>query len=91
MLVDSATQKPLDYAAVDLISIDDQKIIDGLLTDTSGRFRFSVEFPGVYRVRIMAVDYRTYRTKFFSLNDSQRFARVGRVEMVNLRSENDSV
>lgn len=91
MLVDSATQQPLEYASVDLISIDEQKIIDGLLTDTSGKFKFTVEFPGVYRVRVLAVDYRTYRTKFFTLNDTQRFARVGRVDMVNLRSENDSV
>lgn len=39
-IVDSATQVPLEFVAVDLISIDEQKIVDGLLTDSSGRFRF---------------------------------------------------
>ncbi len=90
-IVDSATQVPLEFVAVDLISIDEQKIVDGLLTDSSGRFRFSVEFPGVYRVRVLAVNYPVYRTKFFTLSDSQRFARVGKVALPRNWEPMDSV
>jgi hypothetical protein len=60
-IIDSLTQKPLEFAVVGVFLTNDTKPIVGKLTDTTGRFSLEGLAPASYDIK---VDLLGYKTKF---------------------------
>ena len=71
-VIDSASKKPLDYASVAIIRQSDNKTIEGMQTDASGKFAFSSVAPDTYILRVGFVGYRRYERKNIVLNTGQQ-------------------
>lgn len=61
IILDSLTQKPLDYATVSLIKVSDNKSVNGGLTDEKGKVSLQNVAPNEYK---MGVAFMGYKTKF---------------------------
>lgn len=55
-LLDSISQKPVEFAAVGLWQ--NNKPIDGTLTDEKGRFKFSEKTAGTYKLMVSFIGYK---------------------------------
>ncbi|HTH82464.1 MAG TPA: outer membrane beta-barrel family protein [Mucilaginibacter sp.] len=58
-VIDSLTQKPLDYGTVSVFRNTGKATITGVLTDEKGNFKLNDIKPGVYRLEISFVGYPT--------------------------------
>ena len=56
-IVDSVSQKPVEFATVALLGPADGPPITGAVTDAAGRFSFSNVAPGRYRLRVTFIGY----------------------------------
>ncbi|MEL6534963.1 MAG: outer membrane beta-barrel family protein [Bacteroidota bacterium] len=59
-IVDEASQTPLGYATIALLSPADSSVMEGTVTDLDGNFRLEVK-PGTYLARL---DFLSYNSKF---------------------------
>lgn len=59
VIIDSLTQKPVDYATVSLGRSGSTKNTNGALTDEKGAFKIENIAPGSYRVSISFLGYKT--------------------------------
>ncbi|MDB4926929.1 outer membrane beta-barrel family protein [Mucilaginibacter sp.] len=58
-VIDSVTNKPLDYGTVSLFRSTGKSPITGVLTDDKGNFKLDNIHPGVYRLEITFIGYPT--------------------------------
>src|ERR1700744_1138122 len=58
-VIDSLTQKPLDYGTVSVFRNTGKATITGVLTDEKGNFKLNDIKPGVYRLELRFVGYPT--------------------------------
>ncbi len=59
LIIDSLTQKPVDYATVSLGRSGSTKNTNGSLTDEKGAFKIENIAPGTYRITISFLGYQT--------------------------------
>jgi outer membrane receptor protein involved in Fe transport len=71
-IIDSASKKPLDYASIAIIRQADNKTVEGMQTDATGKFQFSSIAPGTYIVRVGFVGYRRYERRNITLTAGQQ-------------------
>jgi outer membrane receptor protein involved in Fe transport len=71
-IIDSASKKPLDYASVAIVNQADNKTVEGMQTDATGKFRFSSLTPGTYILRVGFVGYRRYERRNITLSAGQQ-------------------
>jgi len=57
MLVDSTTNQPVSYATLSLHKAGKEKIIDGILSEDDGSFKFSEVVNGKYDIKISFLGY----------------------------------
>jgi ferric enterobactin receptor len=76
---DSITKKPITAAEAELVNSINNKVVDGLLTDSTGRLFFKTNLSGLYKVNITAVGYGSFHSSVFQLNDSAKMFRLGSV------------
>lgn len=63
---DSATARPIDAGWASLIT-GDGRIVDRVVTDSSGQFVLTAPTPGNYGVRFERIGYRAVRSEIFAL------------------------
>ncbi len=56
-VIDSTTQKPIEYAAVTITLQNDSSIITGSITDYEGKFKLTISSPGKYILHYNFVGY----------------------------------
>ncbi len=63
VVLDSATNKPVEYATVALMEGDSDKPVNGAVCDDKGRFEIKKITPGSYRVVVSFIGYSTKTIK----------------------------
>ena len=58
MLMDSTTNKPVEYATIALINTQTNKPIDGTTADDRGRFSLTKLAPGTYKLQYSFIGYK---------------------------------
>ncbi len=79
ILIDSVSNKPVEFATVALLSPPSTKPIDGTTTDDKGRFTITKLAPGRYRLELSFIGYRNRYTTAFTVE------RGGSVDLGNLK------
>jgi outer membrane receptor protein involved in Fe transport len=59
VIIDSLTQKPVDYATVSLVKVKDNKSVNGGLTDDKGKIVMQNVAPDEYKLSIGFMGYKT--------------------------------
>ncbi|GAB4038421.1 TonB-dependent receptor [Spirosoma gilvum] len=59
ILMDSTTNKPVEYATIALINTQTNKPIDGTTADDKGRFSLTKLAPGTYKLQYSFIGYKT--------------------------------
>lgn len=90
-VVDSAQQKAIGSAAIELISVTTGKIVDGTLTDSVGQFLVKTPQSGKYKITILALGFKEFTSPEFVLSDSVRFLRLGKIILLPAKSTNTNV
>lgn len=76
-VIDSLTQKPVDYATISLFRNTGKSPITGILTDDKGNFKLDNVHPGVYRIEITYVGYPTKVVKNIETTPSKPDKNIG--------------
>ncbi|MFH4968962.1 outer membrane beta-barrel protein [Gaetbulibacter sp. M240] len=58
VVIDADTKTPLEFATVSIRKHDDQQVIDGVITDISGKFNMRVA-QGTYDIKIEYISYKS--------------------------------
>ena len=77
-IIDSTTQKPIEFATVTLTLDGDSSIITGALTDAEGKFTMTVATGGPYALHYFFVGY-TVKNQTITLDPSKPFFNAGKV------------
>ena len=77
-VMDSATRKPIEYAAVSLIDSSTGKTITGAVTDNSGSFSISISSSGTFIVLTEAIGYVPVRrlSQSFEIGKSKNLGKI---------------
>lgn len=75
-VVDSTSQKPIEFAAVTVTLENDSTIITGAITDLDGKFTFTVNNSGTYTLHYSFIGYFE-RSKTFTLQPGAPFYNAG--------------
>ncbi len=67
LLVDSSTNKPVEYATIALLNSKTGKPIDGTTSDDRGRFSMTKLAPGEYRLQYSFIGYRTKESAMLTI------------------------
>ena len=57
-LIDSLTNKPIEYVSVSIISEESNEVISGNITDSFGKFRINDIDPGRYYLKLEFMGYK---------------------------------
>lgn len=79
--VDSQLNQPINMAITSLQMAETGKPIDGGMTDSTGQFSFFPAQSGTFRVTVTAVGYGNYKSKEFTLSDSNRYINLGAIKL----------
>ena len=83
---DSEVDKPLEYATVSIINIENGSIVNGTISDESGFFQLKNIDPGVYRIEITFIGYEKKVIKKLEITNKSRKIELGQV-MISPASE----
>lgn len=87
-VVDSLEQKPLTLVSVALFN-SENKSVDGVITDSTGKFFFALKTAGTYSLGITAVGYTTRQNIVFTVKDSARFVNLMNLWLVSAVKQMD--
>ncbi|MCC7299332.1 MAG: TonB-dependent receptor [Bacteroidia bacterium] len=79
--VDSALGLPLNLATTSITDANTGKVIDGGLTDSTGKIMFMLRQPGSYYLGVTAVGYGDFKSQKLVLSDSVRFLNLGMIQL----------
>ncbi len=69
-VIDKNMQQPLEYATVAFFSLEDNKIVDGGITDINGKFSIPIS-SGSYHIYIEYISYKKITLRNKTLNSNQ--------------------
>lgn len=72
MVLDQDNNYPMEYATVTVIEPDTNSIIDGGITNTEGKFNFSIK-EGVYNIKIEYFSYKSLEFKAITIDRDKDF------------------
>jgi ferric enterobactin receptor len=58
-VIDSVTKEPVEYATISLIAEDNDKVVDGAVTDSKGFFKMGEIKEGAYKMLVYFIGYKT--------------------------------
>lgn len=61
-VIDAKAKAPLEYATIALLSVPDSNIVNGIITDSKGKFTVEADHPGDYILKIKFIGYESYFT-----------------------------
>ncbi|GAA4282009.1 TonB-dependent receptor domain-containing protein [Gaetbulibacter aestuarii] len=68
-VIDAETKAPLEFATVSIRNHDDQKVIDGVITDASGAFKMRVA-QGIYDIKVEYISYKSITFEDRTINEN---------------------
>lgn len=80
VVLDSANQKPVEFATVALTETNSDKPIDGAVCDDKGKFTINKVAPGNYNIVVSFIGYRT-RTIPVSVSDKKNDVDLGAIQI----------
>jgi outer membrane cobalamin receptor len=83
---DSNENKPLEYATIALIDLENGSVVNGTISDESGYFQLKNINPGVYRIEITFIGYEKEVIEKIEITDKNRKIELGQV-MISPASE----
>ncbi|MGM0503844.1 MAG: TonB-dependent receptor domain-containing protein [Bacteroidota bacterium] len=83
---DSEVDKPLEYATVSIINIENGNVENGTISDESGFFQLKNIDPGVYRIEITFIGYEKKVIEKLEITNKNRKIELGQV-MISPASE----
>lgn len=78
-VIDSATQRPIDYASVSLGRATSNKSTNGGITDSKGVFKIDNVAPGKYKLTIAFIGYQTKVISPITTTDGKPDVNLGRI------------
>ncbi len=66
-VIDAETKQPLEYATISFFSYSENKIVDGIITDTEGLFEIKIA-QGIYDINIEYISYKTIKLTNKNIN-----------------------
>jgi outer membrane receptor protein involved in Fe transport len=85
VIVDSLTQKPIDYATISLISVKTNKSVNGAVTDAKGKVTLQNVAPDSYKFLIGFMGYKT-KTILVTTTPSKPDNNLGNIILVSTTS-----
>ncbi len=70
VLMDSTTNKPVEFATVALLNVATNKPIDGTTADAKGKFTLGKLTPGKYRLQYSFIGYKDKRSSLITIERS---------------------
>jgi outer membrane receptor protein involved in Fe transport len=89
-LVDSVSQKAVEYASIALYKLPSDKVIDGAVTDEKGKFSFSKLEAGEYKISISFIGYQTKTLNKLNFTKGQEFD-LGSIKFNSITKNLDEV
>ncbi|MGC9374135.1 MAG: TonB-dependent receptor domain-containing protein [Bacteroidales bacterium] len=83
---DSNENKPLEYATIALINLENGSVVNGTISDESGYFQLKNINPGVYRMEITFIGYEKKVIEKIEITNKNRKIELGQV-MISPASE----
>ncbi|MEA2106825.1 MAG: carboxypeptidase-like regulatory domain-containing protein, partial [Bacteroidota bacterium] len=83
---DSNENKPLEYATIALINLENGSVVNGTISDESGYFQLKNINPGVYRMEITFIGYEKEVIEKIEITNKNRKIELGQV-MISPASE----
>jgi|GEM_PF-3786473 hypothetical protein len=87
VVADSLSHKGLHYATVRIFSKDSNKLIDGAMTDSLGRFEIDNITYSAYNIKISFMGYRTKSINSVALNKSKNEIKLDTITLSPLTKE----
>jgi len=83
---DESVNKPLEYATIALINLENGSVVNGTISDESGYFQLKNINPGVYRIEITFIGYEKEVIEKIEITNKNRKIELGQV-MISPASE----
>ncbi|HET6228286.1 MAG TPA: TonB-dependent receptor [Bacteroidia bacterium] len=89
-IVDSVTNRPVEYAVISIYQTTSASPLSGKLTDSTGRFTFDKLPFGVYDLKVEFMGYRTKQLKGITLTTAQTL-NLGEIKFLSSSTLNELV
>jgi len=89
-VIDQATDQPMEYATVSLLTSPDSTLVGGNISDADGKFRISAPY-GTYMLKVQFVTSVPKIIDNITLSNSQRRVQLGEIMLSQSTKELDEV
>ncbi len=80
-VIEKATQLPIEYAVIEVLSVRENKVVSGGITDSKGAFLIQQIPAGRYLVNIKFLGLKSFTSDFFMLIPDQATKDFGTIEL----------
>lgn len=78
---DTESNQPLEYATISIFSIEENKVVNGTITDQTGFFKVKQIDFGMYKIEITFIGYKAKSIDKIILRPNTREVDLGRIEL----------
>lgn len=89
-VLDTSSEKVLEYAAVTLHQIEDGKVLEGTVTNAAGSFELKAT-PGTYFVQVKYLSFEPFKTKNIEVKEGIARIDLGEIGLVAIEVSLDEV
>ena len=89
-VIDKRAEAPLEYATIALLSLPDSSIVNGIITDTKGKFNVKADQPGDYILKVKFIGYESFYANV-SLTRDNPLAEMGIIQLQTSSLDIDEV
>jgi outer membrane receptor protein involved in Fe transport len=82
IVIEKTSQKPIEFASIELIHLPDSSLSKGTATDKKGRFTIADVQPGNYFIRSSFIGYDKIQSSSFNLEAGGKYA-IGQLELTS--------
>lgn len=91
MAMDSVSKKPIPFASAELRNASDKSLVDGKISDSTGKIMFRTSKSGSYFINMIAVGYITKGSIQFVLDDTAKFKKLGAIFLAPVIKISDNI
>lgn len=86
-LIDSISGKPVDYASISLSFQGNDKVVNGVTSDTKGNFALTNVADGTYKVSVYFIGYKTYVKNNIVVGGENTSIVLGDIKLVSTQTK----
>ncbi|MDP9041600.1 MAG: carboxypeptidase-like regulatory domain-containing protein, partial [Bacteroidota bacterium] len=90
VVLDSATQQPIEYATISLFEDGSKKAVFGSISDVHGKFSLDVTKTGVFNILVESIGYLPYSINTVAL-DERHTKNIGKIYLNKKNTQLQSV